>query len=167
MSTKDCCHHRRRGTSVREFAASIGVRRGTLKRWVNEGLPVVRDWGTGEAPSVEIVPDAARAWIASRYPNTIARHRETLLYLARRDDGAIKIGFSSNVRRRVVEIGKLIRRYGTGTKVRLLATRVGDKPAELALHARFSEHALGAEWFRPAPEILALVEEWGAIPDTG
>lgn len=41
---------------------------------------------------------------------------------------------------------------------RLIQTRPEDA-LELVLHARFAEHRLEGEWFAPAPEILAYIEE--------
>lgn len=68
------------------------------------------------------------------------------VYFAERD-GLIKIGKSSQPNARVLTL-----------KARLLATIPGDGRTEVALHLAFAHLCVKGEWFRPAPELLALIE---------
>jgi hypothetical protein len=138
--------------TVKAYAAARGIRRGTVKRWVSEGLPVVRDWSFGPCAAVRILPELADDWATLRYPNTISRNRASVLYFARVDD-RIKIGWTSDVERRMREIFKL-----TKCRPALLGTVPGDKPDELALHSRFAAHRIVGEWFAANDEILSYVE---------
>lgn len=133
--------------NAKEYAERIGVPHGTVKRWRREGLPGVL--GSRQL-SVDVA--AADAWVTEHHPKSIAFDRASCIYFAQRDDGAVKIGWSSDVMRRVAELRK-----ATGANVILLAAFPGDKPDELRLHARFAAHALDGEWFAPNREIDALL----------
>lgn len=137
--------------TVRDFAESIGAKNGTVKRWVHEGMPVRR---SGHV--VRVDPAEAQAWIAAR-PRlySVTFNRRSVVYFARRDDGAIKIGFTSDVQRRLREIRKEERL--TSTPV-LLATFDGDKRLELMLHERYARHRIDGEWFHPSEELEALID---------
>jgi hypothetical protein len=69
------------------------------------------------------------------------------VYFARRKDGAVKIGFSQDPRRRC-----------TGLKLTLLACFKGGQAEEAAEHHRWKKHALGNEYFSPTPRLLARIE---------
>ncbi len=133
----------------RRLAERLGVPHGTVKRWCTEpGFPVER-----YSKRIMIDVEAARAWVAERYPNTIAMHRESFVYFVRRhSDGAIKIGFSSDIERRLRELRK-----DTRSTVTLMLLVPGAKPEELATHARFAADLIGDEWFRPSDAILAFI----------
>lgn len=73
------------------------------------------------------------------------------VYFVEGPDGSIKIGHSRNVSRRVKTIQAL---NPTAT---LLLDLPGGIVAERDLHQRFAKHRLDGEWFRPAPELLALI----------
>jgi len=134
------------GVRAAEF---LGVAHGTVKRWLREGLPCRR-----QNHRVFIFIDEARAWVAQRYPNTIAVNRRSYIYFAARaTDGAIKIGWSSDVIRRMQELRKRER-----CPVDLLACVPGSKPDELALHERFKSCALELEWFRPTKALTSFIE---------
>jgi predicted GIY-YIG superfamily endonuclease len=91
----------------------------------------------------------ARKWIAEHHPNSVSFAREALIYVAQRDrDDAIKIGWTSNLERRLREVRK-----GQGCPVNLVAAFAGDKTVELKLHARFSATRVEGEWFLSSPEI--------------
>jgi hypothetical protein len=95
---------------------------------------------------------AAEAWMRARYPLTIAQARQSVIYVARRDsDGAVKIGFTSDIERRMKELRK-----GVSYQVTFVFGVVGDKLDEGRLHRRFAADALGDEWFRFSP----AVEQW-------
>lgn len=133
----------------KRFAEYIGVAHGTVKRWLHEGLPARRS-GRG----VWITPSVAEGWIRERFPRkTIAFERAAFVYLARRQDGLVKIGWSSDVMRRVAELRKMTRQA-----VELLACFPGDKPAELALHERFAALAEGGEWFRDGQALRDYID---------
>lgn len=134
--------------SAARFAEHIGVAHGTIKRWLTEGLPVRRNGNR-----VWITPADGRAWVEARYPNTIARGRKGVLYIASRaKDGAIKIGWTSDVVRRLSELRKDSR-----SAVELVACFPGDKPDELRLHTRFATDRIEREWYRASESLLAFV----------
>jgi hypothetical protein len=145
----------------KEFAAHIGVPHGTVKRWLHEGLPAVRRGGRAERCRLTLTIDveAALAWISERYPKTLSFNRRSVVYVARRStDGAVKIGFTSDIERRVRELRKENR-----TAVDLIALLPGAKPDELRLHARFAEKRLDGEWFAAeADEVVAELRKGAA-----
>ena len=75
----------------------------------------------------------------------------TVYYVQRPGDDAIKIGVTNDIAKR---LGGL----RTVAPVVLLATHLGGRPAEQAMHVRFAEHRVDGEWFRPVPELLAHIE---------
>ncbi len=129
----------------KRFAESVGVAHGTVKRWLHEGMPCSR-----KGHQTWIVPSFATAWVEARYGKTVAFDRRAVIYFAVRDDGAVKIGWSSDIVRRVTEL-----RRDTRSDVQLLACYPGAKPDELALHARFATDRIedGGEWFRRSEAI--------------
>lgn len=138
--------------TVQAFADSIGVRHGTVKRWVHEGMPVTRSNGL-----VRVDPSTANAWLAEYRRGSIAYARRSVLYAVLRDsDGAVKLGWTSDAGRRLRELYKLTEEG----ELHLLAVMPGDKPDELLLHARFRRQALGGEWFAISADeaIAALLE---------
>lgn len=137
--------------NCKRLAEYLGVAHGTVKRWRHEGLPCIPDRGDGH---VWIDPVAAQAWLKERFKGrkTIAFERSSLVYFAEREDGVIKIGFTSDVGRRLSELRKKYR-----STMDLLACYPGSKPDELALHERFAPYALGDELFEPAPELLEFI----------
>ena len=140
--------------STKCFAEHIGVAYGTEKRWVHEGLPARRSLNR-----VWITPDVGRAWVEARYGTTIAVGRRGLVYVATRaTDGAVKIGWTSDVMRRVSELRK-----ETRSAVELAACFPGDKPDELRLHERFANDRLDREWFWPSETILSFIDGLRAV----
>lgn len=67
-------------------------------------------------------------------------------------DGAIKIGWSGDVDRRVPEL-----QTANAEKLTLLATTPGTLLTEKAYHTRFNSARMEAEWFRPIPELLCTI----------
>lgn len=136
--------------SLRDYAERIGVPSGTVKRWAaDDGLPCVL---VGNVPRVHV--EAADAWVVAHHPNSVSFSRQSSIYFAQRDrDGAIKIGWSSDVIRRMHEAKR-----DEKCAIVLLAVVPGDKPVEIELHARFAAHRLDGEWFTPAAEILAFID---------
>lgn len=137
---------------TRDYAALIHVPAGTVKRWVSEGLPTVK---VGNV--VRIDPDVANVWVTANHANSVAFGRKSSIYVAQRDsDSAVKIGYTSDVERRMRELRK-----DTRSSVCLVASFPGDKPAELRLHDRFAVHRLDGEWFSPSPDVLAFISSIG------
>lgn len=67
--------------------------------------------------------------------------------------GPVKIGYTANdVRGRfnIIQVAH----YET---LHLLGCMPGDPETEVALHERFSSYRIRGEWFRPCPELLALI----------
>ncbi len=138
----------------REYAEHLGVPHGTIKRWLSEGLPAVRGFSGDRAHHVTIDPAAADVWVAEHRPNARALREQAFVYVASRSrDGAIKIGWTSDLVRRMRELPK-----GIKDAVCLLAAFPGGKPDELRLHARFAAYRIDGEWFRASKEITAWVE---------
>ena len=136
----------------KQFSESIGVAYGTVKRWLHDGMPARRN---GTDQRVWVNPEAARRWIDVRFGGrkTVAFERKSVVYFMQRDDGAIKIGFTSDLLRRVSELRKQ-QRSGIG----LLACYPGGKPEELRLHAKFAASLIGEEWFRPDDDLMAFID---------
>lgn len=70
-----------------------------------------------------------------------------LVYYVRRSDGAIKIGSTGDLTKRLRSL-RLV------SPVEVLATHAGGYAAEKAMHRRFREHRLDGEWFAPAARLL-------------
>ncbi len=104
---------------------------------------------------VWIDPAVAKEWLHERFRGrrTVAFERRSVVYFAQREDGPIKIGFSSDVMRRVFELRRYVRR-----PVELLACFPGAKPDELRLHERFAEFALGGEWYDAQPPLVEYID---------
>lgn len=134
-----------------DYAKRIGVRYGTIKRWIHEGMPVSR-----AGMSVRIDPAIVDPWVKANHSASVAFFRAALIYcVQRKGDGAVKIGWTSGLERRLIEL----RKESLGDEVTLLAAVPGDKPDELKLHAQFAESRIDGEWFRvtPASAIAALL----------
>lgn len=114
----------------RRFSEHIGVAHGTVKRWLHEGMPAERI-----GHKVWIDPGLATEWIDLRFEGrkTISFSRFGLVYFAKTESGLTKIGWSSDVMRRVAEMRKKRKE-----SVELVACFPGDKPVELAIHNRFA-----------------------------
>lgn len=64
-------------------------------------------------------------------------------------DGAIKIGYSANVSKRMAQL-----QTGAACKLQLLAVHAGaDRGVEKRLHEIFKDYRLEGEWFRDVPVI--------------
>lgn len=124
----------------RQLAVILGVPHGTVKRWRREGLP-----GRKSGRDLWIVPDEARAWIATRFDGRvpIGMNRISQVYVAHRlDDGAVKVGWTSDIVRRLAELRKKSHAF-----VELVACLPGDKPRELRVHEMLKPYLIGEEWY--------------------
>lgn len=143
IMTEDARH------TILSFAATLDVPKGTVQRWIHEGMPVVR-FGL----SVRINVESALAWVKANRADSVSFSRETAVYIARRGDGAVKIGWSGNVARRMRDLEK------EGLPVVIVAAWPGKKEVELALHSRFAAHRMKGEWFAITPdEAVAALRE--------
>lgn len=79
---------------------------------------------------------------------------ETFVYFVQSgDDGAIKIGWSSDPDNRISDL-----QTGNPVVLRLLCCLIGGASIERALHERFANHRLQGEWFAPHEDILLFIE---------
>lgn len=67
--------------------------------------------------------------------------------------GSIKIGWTADLPRRVQNL-----QGATDQALEVLATFPGDAELEAHFHDRFAEHRVSGEWFKPADELLTLIE---------
>ena len=76
-----------------------------------------------------------------------------LIYFVRQgQNGPVKIGWSTDVRKRLVHI----QTYNP-EKLQCLGVMEGSARDEHALHRRFRDHHIHGEWFRPAPELMEFI----------
>lgn len=77
------------------------------------------------------------------------------IYFAQEGD-AVKIGFSQNVHRRLLNI-----KSARGAALTLLKSYAGTTGDEQRVHDRFRHLRIEGEWYRPAPELLSFIESVG------
>lgn len=82
--------------------------------------------------------------------------RTSKVYFIQAANGAIKIGFTLDVARRLATL-----QNGSPERLKLLATMPGGEPEELALHERFAEFRQRGEWFAPARALVAFIRGLG------
>ena len=87
---------------------------------------------------------------------------EPLVYFFQVVTGEIKIGISNDVERRLDDVRAL-----NGGAVELLLVLRGGETLESALHYRFKRLHLHHEWFKPATELLAWLQEVKELPRVG
>lgn len=78
------------------------------------------------------------------------------VYFVRGAAGHIKIGFSSDVPKRIEAL-----QCSSPEPLELLATMPGNMAIERALHSRFERARVAGEWFRPTDELLSFIESLG------
>lgn len=100
------------------------------------------DWGAVLDASVAI--DAVNRPLDS-YRQPAPGPFEGWVYFMRRER-LIKIGTTTNVRRRAAELNATV-----------LARCPGSYSEEKQLHAKFAAHRRHGEWFEPAPELMRLI----------
>ena len=71
-----------------------------------------------------------------------------------KSDAPIKIGFSDNLKTRLMDI-----QIALPYKINLLAVAKGDKQLEHLLHQEFAQDRIRGEWFRPTERLWALIED--------
>lgn len=85
----------------------------------------------------------------------------SLVYFVERE-GLIKIGFTTNLDKRIKSIskGSSMPEGMTIGPVKLLAAEPGDRKLEARLHQRFSSTRVGnSEWFRPSKALRRYIED--------
>jgi hypothetical protein len=82
----------------------------------------------------------------------------TLYFIRREADGAIKIGITTNLGRRVPD---LQRQHGAMT---VLGVVEGAATREKLAHLIFADDRLDGEFFQPSQEVLSFVEQYAAPP---
>lgn len=104
--------------------------------------------------------DISRATLLAARDMRIANHFKSkrrdpsaIYFVAAQNSGLIKIGVACDPVSRLRDL-----QVGSPERLRLLAVTPGTAADERALHQRFSAHREHGEWFRPAPEVLALIE---------
>lgn len=104
-----------------------------------------------------------KEWIAANQLRFLEKARDqdmwpgrvSVVYFAQeRSSGAIKIGTSTQVDKRIRTLEKMWR-----SEIALVATVAGAFRVEAWMHDRFKELHIGHEWFRPEPELLNYIEE--------
>lgn len=71
------------------------------------------------------------------------------VYFVQVGDGPIKIGFASDISKRIGEL-----QIANHEQLHLRALIAGGRAKEAEYHLRFAQHRISGEWFRPAAAIL-------------
>lgn len=141
--------------SLPRLAKHFGVSRTTVFSAIVRGE--LRSFKLGNLHRIRLsdVPDH----VASRWQReTCGGPRADLpagpmVYFLQGAAGFVKIGFTTDVARRVYEL-----QPGSPVRLELLAHIPGaGMKDERRLHRRFHKHRASGEWFSPAPEILAEI----------
>lgn len=74
-------------------------------------------------------------------------------------EGPIKIGASSNVKQRLVDL-----QMGSPQPLKLLAQVRGSKREEREVHRRFAHLRVRGEWFSPAAELIEYISTIPVLP---
>lgn len=82
----------------------------------------------------------------------------TVYFVLRDSDGAIKIGVTTDLRRRISDLRA---RHG---QLSVLATVEGAATREKLAHLIFADIRLDGEFFKPTPALLAFVKQYGTPP---
>lgn len=110
-------------------------------------------WGTDPGAALRGMFEAGAALIRREGPATFDLPPERFVYFFQaRSGGAVKIGSTSNVRRRLGEV-----QTGHQEELRILGVCRGGTRFEMELHERFAAYRLHGEWFAPTRELLRLI----------
>lgn len=77
----------------------------------------------------------------------------SFVYFIEAPDGLIKIGWTSDLARRVNNLA-----VGSSGPIKVLATTPGGRTLEAHLHERFSDDRVQGEWFKPSDDLRGLVK---------
>lgn len=92
--------------------------------------------------------------LAKKYQRNRTLPNPVIYFLKATESGRIKIGFASNVQRRIASIST-----SCPEDLQLLGCCPGTMPEEQALHRKFAHLRIRREWFRGEPELLAYIAE--------
>lgn len=88
----------------------------------------------------------------------VARRQRTVVYFLRRRSGHIKIGYTSDLARRLYALQR------ENGPLEVLATALGGRRSEQALHERFAKSRIdNTEWFKPHVGLVRFVERVAAM----
>lgn len=87
---------------------------------------------------------------------TPAQPRRFIYFVQAGDDGPVKIGITTDIRRRLTAL-----RTGSPAPLRLLGHLPANSSFEKGLHRRLAAARLHGEWFKPTREVLA----WARIAE--
>lgn len=76
------------------------------------------------------------------------------IYFGRMSNGAIKIGFSTDIDKRLAGLW-----HAVPGGISLIATMLGTPEAETWAHRKFAHLRISGEWFRPENDLLEFIEE--------
>lgn len=85
--------------------------------------------------------------------NDILNHSGKVYFIQAGDNGAIKIGYTDNVNKRLKQI-----QTGNPYKLNLLKVINGNYETERTIHKLFSKDRLEGEWFTPTKELLKFID---------
>lgn len=94
----------------------------------------------------------------TRHENPFSGSSMEVYFLQERGAGAIKIGTSANVEKRIRSLGRIMPH-----ELVLLVTMPGGHRIEALAHGLFKRARIRGEWFLPVPELLEYIAEieWG------
>lgn len=105
-------------------------------------------------------PMRGTGWEATPWPvaesNPYREHEYlgVVYYIEAATLGLIKIGTTTNIKNRLADL-----QMTSPANLRVLYTCTGNRTLEATLHRRFWQHRSHGEWFHPAPEVLAFMEQ--------
>lgn len=122
---------------------------------LRSGAPIVtetlaKQFGLGRTVTFGIVA-LARGDVPLQRPRVRppSPRRGMVYFIQAYENGAIKIGYTTNLDRRLAAL-----QTATGRPLTLLGTRTGSTQDERALHRKFAEARLDGEWFRASEALL-------------
>jgi hypothetical protein len=152
--------------TLKQFSVEIGAKYGTVKRWVHEGMPVIRNGhekvSKGGHARVRVDLSVGRAWLEERRSNQRmgpkhGPNRRSVIYFAYDEErNLIKIGFSSEPEARMLDFRRT--REGAHHNVKLIGTMPGDMLVEMRIQGMFAHLRMEGEWFRATPELWKFIK---------
>lgn len=153
----------RNGVTVWFWAASALSRNAarfrpkTMRLWAGSGPPSSDELRSMEREAQKLTLEL-RDWLEIRSFRTMKSHRRALsagavVYFVRAGD-KVKIGFSRNLRRRMIDL-----QNASPIELELIHTMPGSTFTEHKLHVQFSNQRAGGEWFRYEGPIADFIVE--------
>jgi hypothetical protein len=85
---------------------------------------------------------------------SIERRKQYVYVIRATHSGNVKIGIAVDPTARLLDL-----QCSNWEELEIVATIRGSREDERKIHRRFAEHRIAREWFRPAPEVLAWIED--------